>query len=374
MTSSTFGCVKSKTLAGMESLNFDNQIISMNKLLASIAALALFAVSSIGDVIVTKSGSKIVGKIQEIDGGKIKISTDFAGDIVVDQTQVEQMTTDDPIFVSIEGGASFSGKITGSDDGSLKVTTEEGRMTTSVSNVKESWQIGSMSPTEKKMRRSWAYLAAFDLAGKNGNKSSTGFGMSFRATLNGPDDRLSFFTRANFEETDGIKSADDARVGVDYSNQINDEWNWYVSSELGRDVIKGTDLFVTTAGGFGYTITKSDSRFLNIRGGVGYRFEEYSDFSTPIREQLNAASLDFGLEHKETLTWGTLVNRIKFTPTIEDFGSFRLYQDTALDLPLKADQYSVRLGFANDYDSDADLSGKKELDTTYYIRLVLNWQ
>lgn len=89
MTSSPFGCVKSKTLAGMESLNFDNQIISINELLASMAALALFEVSSIGDVIATKSGSTIVGKIQEIDGGKIKISTDFVGDIVVDQTQVE---------------------------------------------------------------------------------------------------------------------------------------------------------------------------------------------------------------------------------------------------------------------------------------------
>ena len=73
----------------MESLNFENQIISINELLASIAALVLFEVSPIGDVIVTKSGAKIVGKIQEIDGGKIKISTDFVGDIVVDQTQVE---------------------------------------------------------------------------------------------------------------------------------------------------------------------------------------------------------------------------------------------------------------------------------------------
>ena len=53
------------------------------------AALALFEVSSIGDVIVTKSDSTIVGKIQEIDGGKIKISTDFVGDIVDVQTQVE---------------------------------------------------------------------------------------------------------------------------------------------------------------------------------------------------------------------------------------------------------------------------------------------
>jgi hypothetical protein len=73
----------------MESLNFENQIISINELLASIAALVLFEVSPIGDVIVTKSRATIVGKIQEIDGGKIKISTDFEGDIVVDQTQVE---------------------------------------------------------------------------------------------------------------------------------------------------------------------------------------------------------------------------------------------------------------------------------------------
>ena len=100
------------------------------------------------------------------------------------------------------------------------------RMTTSVSNVKESWQIRNMSPIKRKMCRIRAYLAAFDLAGKSGNKSSTGFGMSFRATLNGPDDWLSFFTMANFEETDGTRSTDDARVGIDYSNQINDQWNW----------------------------------------------------------------------------------------------------------------------------------------------------
>ena len=77
----------------------------------------------------------------------------------------------------------------------------------------------------------------------------------------------------------------------------------------------------------------------------------------PVRPKLSAASMDFGLEHKEKLKWGNLVNRIKFTPTVEDFGSFRLYQDTAIDLPLKAERYSVRLGYSNDYDSDSDISG-----------------
>lgn len=351
----------------------------MKKLLTPIAILTLFTASSIGDVIVTKSGSTIVGKIQGIDGGKIKITTDFAGEIQIDQAQVDQMTTDEPVFVSIEGGSSYSGTISGGPDGNLKILTSSGELSTSVDKVEEGWQPGMKSPTQvrqaeeiAKLRRKWGYEAAVDIAGKSGNKDATGFGMSFRATLDGADDRLQFYSRANFEETDGSKSADDARGGVDYTNQLNDEWNWFVASEFGRDIIKDTDLFVTTAAGFGYTFENSETRFLNVRGGLGYRFENYSRFTT--REELSAASLSLGLEHKETLKWGRLVNRVTFSPTIEDFGSFRLYQDTALDLPLKADQYSVRIGFANDYDSDAELSGKKELDTTYYIRMVLNWQ
>ena len=94
------------------------------------------------------------------------------------------------------------------------------------------------------------------MTGKSGNSEATGFGMNLRATLQGPGDRLEFFGRANFEETDGAKSADDARGGVDYANQINDAWNWYVSSEFGRDVIKDTDLFVTTTVGYCYTLPK----------------------------------------------------------------------------------------------------------------------
>lgn len=350
----------------------------MKKLIAITMASLLVALTSFADVIVTKSGSTINGKIQGILAGKVKITTDFAGDIEVDQSQVETMTTDEPIFVSFKSGSSYVGTLTGSGGRTLEITTQDGELSTSIDKLEESWKPGTQSPAEfrhaaelEKLKRSWAYQAAFDLTGKSGNSDSTGMGMSFRATLKGPDDKLEFFSRANFEETDGSKSSDDARGGIDYANQLNDKWNWYVSSEFGRDVIKDTELFVSTAAGFGFTFADTEKRFLNLRGGAGYRFENYSDFSS--REELSAASIDLALEHKETLKWGKLVNRIKLAPTIEDLGSFRLYQDTSVDLPLKAEKYSVRLGFANDYDADAALSGKDELDTTYYIRLVLNW-
>ena len=82
----------------------------MKKIISLLAVLLTASGISFGDVIVTKSGSKIVGTIKGIDGGKITVATDFVGEIVIDQGQVDQMTTDELVFVSLEDGAAYSGK------------------------------------------------------------------------------------------------------------------------------------------------------------------------------------------------------------------------------------------------------------------------
>ena len=89
----------------------------MKKILSLLVVLITVSGISFGDVIVTKSGSKIVGTIKGIDGGKITVATDFAGEIVIDQGQVDQLSTDEPVFVSLNSGAAYSGKLTGSANG-----------------------------------------------------------------------------------------------------------------------------------------------------------------------------------------------------------------------------------------------------------------
>ncbi|MBT5170522.1 MAG: hypothetical protein HOL92_18870, partial [Opitutales bacterium] len=91
----------------------------MKNFIAIFVASLLTVSTSFADVIFTKSGSTINGKIQGITGGKIKITTDFAGEIEVDQTHVETITTDEPIFVSFESGASYVGILKGSGNKEL---------------------------------------------------------------------------------------------------------------------------------------------------------------------------------------------------------------------------------------------------------------
>lgn len=355
--------------------------------LSTAAALLVSAVSA--DVIVTKGGSTINGKILGIDGGKIKVATDFAGEITVDQAQVASLNTDEPIYVTLEDGSTYLGPVSGDASG-LSISSDNGQATTTVTKVTESWKPGEKSPTEqrnaarlKDLQRKWAYEAAFDLTGKSGNKSSTGLGTSFRATLDGEADTLSFFARANFEDADGVKSADDARGGVDYANKFSDKYNWYVRSEFGYDAIKDIEQLFTVAAGFGRVLSDTETRKMNIRAGVGYLYEAYDDITVldtngdflkfEPRSATSSASLDVGFSHKETLKWGTWVNRATFTPTIDDFGNFRLVHDTSLELPLKSEGWSIRTGINFNYDSEAELSNKEELDTTYYVRMVLKW-
>jgi len=344
-----------------------------------IATLTLLAGLAHPDSVVTKDGSTINGKIVGIDKGKLTIETDFAGTVTIDQEKVATISTDEAIFVTVESGSTYQGIIsTGAS--ALTVDSSAGEASVDIAEVTESWLPGATSPSDqraaaelKKLERKWAYEAAFDLSGKSGNSDSTTFGTSFRGTLKGPDDTLSFFAKANFEESEGVKSADDARGGVSYANKFSSRYNWYVRTEFGYDTIKEIDLLFTGAAGFGYIFADTETTSLVVRGGLGYLFEAYEDDPIAPREDLSSASLDFGLDHSEQYSWGTWVNRATYTPTLDDFGNFRLTYDSSVDLPLKADQWSVRAGVNFNYDSEADVSDLDELDTTYYIRMVLKW-
>lgn len=361
-----------------------------NTLIAALAAAALLAFAAQADTIVTKDGSTLNGKIVSTDDGQVVFDTGFAGRIVIPQAAIESLSTDEPIYVMVEDGSTYLGPVSG-EGPTLSVATPDGEITTRVDSVEETWLPGAKSPSQQQReteieasRRKWSFEAAFDLAGKSGNSTSTGMTSHFRAELDGPIDTLRFVASANYEKSEDTLTANDLMGGVEYTSMITDHLNWYVRTELGRDEIKDIEIYSTTAGGLGYTFVDTERRHLDLRAGLGYRFEAYEDTAvfdedgnlvslTP-RENTSTASLDFGLLHEETFAWGQLVNRLTYTPSIEDFANYRIAQESSLMIPLKIEGWSTRIGIANQYDSQAELSGKKELDTTYFVRLVLAWE
>lgn len=346
----------------------------MNKtslLRASLALVAaVFGVATLSaDVVETKSGARIVGKVTKIDGGSVVVSTDYAGAITIKQGEVTSITTDAPVAVRLASGTRIDGKVT-SNAGAVQIAGADGVISTTVDKVAASWVAGGKDPAIAALERGWAYEAAVDVAGKTGNKEQLATGFSFRATLAGAQDTLQFYTAYDRQVSDGVKSADQFKAGVDYANNFSGAKSWYVRNEGGFDRVKDIDLFDVAAVGLGYDIIKKPKQTLTGRAGFSFR---YAGYKNPKTTDVQSAGLDFGFSHRFQMDNSVLVNRLSYVPTFEDFSVFVLTHESSLELPLLSTQWKFRLGVANDYNSKPG-KGVNRLDTTYFSRLVLSWK
>ena len=341
-------------------------------LLRSASAAMLFALSSAvlsADVVETKDGSRLVGTVTKIDGGNVTLSTAYAGAITIKQSDVVSISTDAPLAVRLASGTRIDGKVS-TVGGAVKITGADGVISTSVDKVAASWAAGGTDPAIAALERGWAYEAAVDVSGKTGNKEQLGTGFSFRATLAGSRDTLQFYSAYDRQVSDGVKSADQFKAGLDYANNFSGRKSWYVRDEVGFDRVKDIELYNVAAAGFGYDFIKEAKQMLTGRAGLSFR---YAGYKNPRTEDVKSAGMDFGLAHKLQLENAILRNTVTYVPAFDDVAVYVIAHESTLEMPLLSTQWKLRMGVANDFNSKPG-RGVERLDTTYFTRLVLSWK
>ncbi|MES2691885.1 MAG: DUF481 domain-containing protein [Verrucomicrobiota bacterium] len=353
--------------------------------LVALVCATLLVANLSADVVETKNGARIVGKVLRISDGSVAVETNFAGLLNVKQSEVTSISTDAPVSVRLASGTRMDGKVTGSPDGTLQIAGADGTITTSVTKVAATWTAGDKDPEMAALERRWTYEAAVDVTGKDGNKQQLGTAASLRATLKTKQDTLQFYTAYDRQESDNTKSADQFKAGVDYQNNFKGKASWYVRDEGGFDRVKGVDLYNVAGFGMGYDLIKEPMHLLTTRAGLSYRYEGYKNSTTT---DVNSAGLDFGLAHELSLSNSKLVNRLSYVPTFEDFSNYRATHESYYEVPLTAPNWKIRFGVSHDYNSQPGnrlvpnpaVPGTTvpqaidKMDTSFFIRLVLNWR
>ena len=145
--------------------------MNQNKLIRlSLFALAAGLAAVRADVVETKNGARLIGKVTKIDGGAVSLATDYAGTISIKQSEVASISTDAPVSVRLASGTRIDGKVSGAA-GTVQVVGADGTVNTTVDKVAASWPAGGKDPMLVALERGWAYEATVDVAGKSGNKS-----------------------------------------------------------------------------------------------------------------------------------------------------------------------------------------------------------
>ena len=331
---------------------------------------ACCSLSALADVVETRDGARLVGTITAIDGTAVSLKTDYAGDLTIKQSEVVSVTTDAPRFFRLAGGTVMQGTLRPGQSGQLQLAGPDGTVATEVSQLAASWAPTEEDPAVTALRRRWKYEAGVDISGKSGNSTQVGTALSGRAILKTAQDALEFYTAYNRQKSDGVKSADQFKLGVDYQNNFAGRTSWYMRDEGGFDRIKGIELYNVAAAGLGYDFIKKENQTLTGRAGLSYRYEGYDD---PSAEDVSSAGLDFGLKHDLTRDNWSVSNSLSFTPAFDDFGNYRVIHDSGFEMPIAASKWKFRVGLGNDYTSQPP-PGREKLDTTYYTRLILNWE
>jgi hypothetical protein len=321
------------------------------------------------DTVETKNGSRIVGKVTKIDGGTVSVATEYAGTIAIKQSEVTAINTDAAVAVRLASGTRIDGKVSGSA-GAVVVASSDGTVNTTVDKVAASWAAGGKDPQIVALERSWAYETAVDVSGKSGNKSQLGTAASVRATLAGPNDKLVFYSGYDRQVTDSRKSADQFRAGVDYQSNYAGSNSWYVRNEGGFDRIKDIQFYDVAAVGAGYDFVKKPKQTITGRLGFSFRNENYK---SPLTTDVNAAGLDVGFSHSLQLTDSSIINRVTFVPSFNDFSNYRATHESFYEMPFVSPTWKLRVGVSNDYNSKPG-RGVEKMDTAYFTRLVLNWR
>lgn len=338
---------------------------------ATRALLALAAVTALpplhADTIEIKNGARIVGKITQIDAGSVMVDTDFAGKITIKQSEIVSLATDAPIAVRLASGTRFDGRLTAGAGGGIQIAGTDGTISTTVDKIAATWAAGAVDPL---VDRHWAYEASVDVSGKTGNREQIGTAGEFRATLKTVQDMLQFYALYNRQVSDGAKSADQLKLGVDYSNNFAGRYSWYMRDEGGFDRVKDVELYNIAAAGVGFDVIKEPKRTLTGRAGLSFRYEGYQ---SPATADVKSAGLDLGINSDLEFGNSKLVTRLAYVPTFEDFANYRLTHESYYQIPLAHPAWKLRLGVSNDYNSTPP-AGVEKLDTAYFTRLVLNWK
>jgi hypothetical protein len=369
------------------------------------ALLFVLAVRTVSaDVVETKAGARIVGKVTQIDGSTVVIDTEYAGTLKIKQKEVTGITTEKPSNIRLTTGTVLQGTLTAVGDGALIISGPDGSLHSGMDKIVTIWTPGMKDPEIIALQRVWAYEAAVDVAGKSGNSSQLATAFSLRATLEGAQDKLQFYSAYDRQVTDSNKSADQFKAGTDYQNSYSGRKSWYLRDEVGFDRVKLIEFSNVAAAGLGFDFIKKLKHTFTGRIGFAHRFESYkvdpasyaafyAEMTNPLRaggpvppetaardasrlatkESVNSAGLDLGLSHSLELANFSVVNRLSFVPAFDNFNDYRASHESFLELPLHSPSLKLRMGIANDYNSKP-APGTKRLDTTYFTRLVLNWK
>ena len=329
------------------------------------------------DEVLLTDGSRIVGQVEQLADGKIKIVTDFAGELTIDAAKIKSIATSKPMAVQLKNGERLIGNLSVAPGGEQQISrVSAATQPVPASQVAAIWSPEQDSPElvalkAKVYAKLWSFHAEAGLDGQTGNSEIINFNARANATYKTDMDMLRFYLLGHYARSNGVGSAQQELGGIDFEHDFIPS-NWFAWGNLELENNRYADLLLRTsvAAGAGYYFVKEEDLTFKVRGGPGFEHDSYYG-GAPAKD---TAILELGeFLHWQAAPWVSFEHSIVYYPTLRQLSDYRAVMENGAVIPITRDKaWSIHLGARNEYTSQP-VGNFKRLDTFYYINLGLDF-
>ena len=310
-----------------------------------------------------KNGDRLTGTIVSVADKKLTIKPDYSDAISIDWSAVTQFTSDQPMVVTRTDNQTVSGPVT-MQDSSIVVNAPSGSQTIPQGDVTFIRSQADQAAYEKSLHPGilggWSGGGNFGLALARGNSDTTNLSLGFNADRKTTNDEWIVNAAGIYTTStaDNVNSTTANAFGgsVRYDHNLTPRLFAFGLFAGLYDRLQLLNERLSPNGGLGFHVIANKATTLDVLGGIGYTYENYS---TGMINNIINATVGEELMHKFTANT-SMTERLYFYPYLNQNGNYR----GTFDYGLASKVYRAltwNLNFGDIYNSQP-VPGKKNND------------
>ncbi|HXW55512.1 MAG TPA: DUF481 domain-containing protein [Candidatus Cybelea sp.] len=341
-----------------------------------------FASAAPADTLTLKNGDRLTGTIESSDANQITFKTDYAGEIKVVWSAIEQVATPEPLYIQEKNKTIVSGTVTSEGSNVIVHTENAGTVTVPLTEVimirsREEQQAYDRS-LNPRLWEDWSGGANVGFALARGNSNTTDLTTGINAIRKTLTDQIKtyFSTIYSTAGTIGVVTANELLAGIRYDKNINPKLFVFVAGDFTHNELQSLDLQQIYTGGLGLHVINQPRTTLDLLGGVNYTRAAYSGPTAAIgvtSVQQNYVGLTVGEDFvKKIGAASSFTEDFYYYPDINALGQYRYALDAAWVSQIKK-WLGWQISLGDRYISNPPILGTKNNDVVLSMGVNLSF-
>lgn len=224
------------------------------------------------DVVWLKSGDRISGKVQSLDGSALRIDTEWAGTLTIKRDAIASIRTDEELHLMLYNGERVEGRleVDREEDEQQIVADGQDARTVSLQGVR----FATVDNEVDRPGDRWQSRVSYGLNISSGNTDTESHSLRTSTTLRQGPWRHQGNLDLDIKKDSGATTREQYRVGYQLDWFFREDWFAFGSSEYFQDKLRDVDYRITLGGGLGYQFWDTTLGALSLEGGLSEVIEK----------------------------------------------------------------------------------------------------